>query len=276
MDHHKGCKLPERTMSWGHDESWTHKRQPKYWYLSIQMKSFAILVIFLFISCSYGQETSPSQNKSSPTAEESDYYYTIIRGDDEYDYDFFDLDDDDDWNDVQFSDEMETAEDVQNDDSRVKRIQLKRGEEVTGSRNRTTPKRRKSNKRRSGSRKNSTRPSKRRGGHKGHKRIKPIDPCEPEKVGSCLSLNGTEFLSFCDSGKNYCVDDCDCPGYQKCCYNSCGRTECLPSINTPSPPTTVESTPGPSVTSQPETSATSTTDSNVIERVEDWPAVSNQ
>ena len=89
--------------------------------------------------------------------------------------------------------------------------------------------------------------STRGGGHKGHKHIKPIGECLPEKSGWCLPINRTldEGVAQCDSKLDYCVDDCDCPGYQKCCYNSCGRTECLPSVTTvptPAPPSSEEPT----------------------------------
>lgn len=70
--------------------------------------------------------------------------------------------------------------------------------------------------------------------HKGHKRIKSEQPCLPEKLSTCLNLNVSILASgnhlSCDQEHDFCVDDCDCPGFQKCCINSCGRRECLPSF----------------------------------------------
>lgn len=64
--------------------------------------------------------------------------------------------------------------------------------------------------------------------HKGHKRIKPVSPCSPSKAGKCGSFGDSAFN--CDASHDYCQDDCDCPGHQKCCGNSCGRRECLPAV----------------------------------------------
>ena len=60
--------------------------------------------------------------------------------------------------------------------------------------------------------------------HLGHKKITPIGSCDPFKEGEC-PVSSENFL--CDFKNDYCVDDCDCPGYQKCCVNSCGRRECI-------------------------------------------------
>lgn len=53
--------------------------------------------------------------------------------------------------------------------------------------------------------------------------------CDPEKTGTCLALNEThsETKFSCDGKRSYCHNDCECPGHQKCCFNSCGRKECL-------------------------------------------------
>ena len=82
--------------------------------------------------------------------------------------------------------------------------------------------------------KNGKFPMNRKKSHKGHRRIKPIGACDPEKEGTCQAqsffyLPISKFL--CDSNNDYCADDCDCPGYQKCCVNSCGRRECLMPIS---------------------------------------------
>lgn len=70
--------------------------------------------------------------------------------------------------------------------------------------------------------------------HRGHKRVKPELPCLPEKQSICLNVNTSLISSSnplnCDLKYDFCVDDCDCPGFQKCCINSCGRKECLPSF----------------------------------------------
>ena len=81
-----------------------------------------------------------------------------------------------------------------------------------------------------------------RGGHRGHKRVKPEQPCFPEKQSTCLNVSQSIITSSqyfkCDEEKDFCVDDCDCPGFQKCCTNACGRRECLPSFHRPAQPTT--------------------------------------
>lgn len=78
-------------------------------------------------------------------------------------------------------------------------------------------------------------------GHRGHKRIKSEEPCLPEKHSTCLNVNESVISSLthlnCDFEKDFCVDDCDCPGFQKCCINTCGRRECLPSFFKPTPTT---------------------------------------
>lgn len=71
--------------------------------------------------------------------------------------------------------------------------------------------------------------------HKGRKRIKILGSCEPSKKGECLKptflpSNSYESRLLCDHQNDYCLDDCDCPGYQKCCHNSCGRMECLVAV----------------------------------------------
>lgn len=80
--------------------------------------------------------------------------------------------------------------------------------------------------------------------HRGHKATKAIEPCAPQKAGNCVAFAATAERLFCDGKRDYCKDDCDCPGYQKCCPNSCGRNECLvPTVSpTEEPPTTSSST----------------------------------
>ena len=87
--------------------------------------------------------------------------------------------------------------------------------------------------------------------HAGHKRIKSETPCLPEKQALCLNVNASLRLSGedgvrCDKAYDFCVDDCDCPGFQKCCVNSCGRRECLPSL-----PKARPASPAPEATSEP-------------------------
>jgi len=75
--------------------------------------------------------------------------------------------------------------------------------------------------------------SNKRGSH-GHSRVKSIGTCYPEKKGTCLNLNATAFAAgktLCDNERDYCSSDCQCPSYQKCCTNQCGKRECMPSID---------------------------------------------
>jgi len=68
----------------------------------------------------------------------------------------------------------------------------------------------------------------------GYSRVKSIGICYPEKKGTCLNLNATAFAAgktLCDNERDYCSSDCQCPSYQKCCTNQCGRRECIPSMD---------------------------------------------
>ena len=110
--------------------------------------------------------------------------------------------------------------------------------------------------------KNGKFPMNRMKSHKGHRKIKPIGVCDPEKEGTCQAqsffyLPISKFL--CDSNNDYCADDCDCPGYQKCCVNSCGRKECMMPIS--------------SVTKESET--TSNVPESVSEKTEEKETTSN-
>jgi hypothetical protein len=101
-----------------------------------------------------------------------------------------------------------------------------------------------------------------RASHRGHRRVRPELPCYPEKQTACFNFNGSSISVACDSENDFCVDDCDCPGFLKCCINACGRRECLPSyhltVTTESPaPTEPEKQPEPAVPNGNEISVTS-------------------
>ncbi|KAI1287465.1 hypothetical protein HDE_10184 [Halotydeus destructor] len=58
---------------------------------------------------------------------------------------------------------------------------------------------------------------------------KQLMKCRPGKAGQCLDPSQVVPEIRCDKKRNYCRGDCDCPSYQKCCLNACGKKECLPS-----------------------------------------------
>lgn len=99
-------------------------------------------------------------------------------------------------------------------------------------------------------------PSTKKESHAGHKRVKPVKPCSPEKLGQCLNVSrfilpGQQVACL---NINYCTDDCDCPSRQKCCTNACNALECLPAIVDTSTDNSIDVTNGEVVTSTTELS----------------------